>query len=98
LSIARAFIKECPIVIFDEATSNLDSISEKQIQKAFWELSSDKTTVIIAHRLSTIQKVDRILVFDHGEIMEEGTHSELIQKQKGLYRYLWELQSRGKVE
>lgn len=97
LSIARAFIKESPIVVFDEATSNLDSISEKQIQKAFWELSKDKTTIIIAHRLSTIQRVDRILVFDNGEIMEEGTHDELIKKKSGLYHYLWELQSRGTI-
>lgn len=97
LAIARAFIKESPIIILDEATSNLDSFSEREIQQAFWELSADKTTIVIAHRLSTIEKVDRILVFDKGQIVEEGNHQDLIHREKGIYKYLWELQSSGAI-
>ena len=97
LAIARAFIKEAPIIVLDEATSNLDSISEREIQQAFWELSADKTTIVIAHRLSTIEKVDRILVFDKGQIVEEGNHRDLIHHEHGIYRYLWELQSSGAI-
>jgi len=95
LAIARAFMANTPIIIFDEATSNLDSISEQQIQKALWSLSKNRTTIIIAHRLSTIEKVDRILVFEQGRIIEEGSHEELIRRTGGIYKYLWELQSSG---
>lgn len=95
LSIARAFVADSPMIIFDEATSSLDSISEQQIQKALWELTKNRTTIIIAHRLSTIEKVDRILVFEQGRIMEEGNHKDLISREKGIYKYLWELQSSG---
>lgn len=98
LAIARAFMKDAPIIIFDEATSNLDSESERLIQDAFWKLAKNKTTIIIAHRLSTIQKVDRIIVFDNGTIVEEGTHQELAQKQSGLYKHLWSLQSSGEID
>ena len=97
LAIARAFMKEAPIIIFDEATSNLDSESERLIQKSLWKLAKNKTTIIIAHRLSTIKKVDRIIVFDKGGIVEEGTHDELQKKQSGIYTYLWGLQSRGDI-
>lgn len=97
LAIARAFIKEAPIIVLDEATSNLDSISEREIQQAFWELSADKTTIVIAHRLSTIERVDRILVFDKGQIVEEGNHRDLIHRENGIYKYLWELQSSGAI-
>jgi len=97
LAIARAFIADAPVIIFDEATSNLDSISEQQIQKALWELSKNRTTIIIAHRLSTIEKVDRILVFEQGKIIEEGSHKDLISREKGIYKYLWALQSSGEV-
>jgi ATP-binding cassette subfamily B protein len=97
LAIARAFIKEAPIIILDEATSNLDSISEREIQQAFWELSADKTTIVIAHRLSTIERVDRILVFDKGQIVEDGNHRDLIHRENGIYKYLWELQSSGAI-
>jgi ATP-binding cassette subfamily B protein len=97
LAIARAFMKDAPIVVFDEATSSLDSESEKLIQDAFWKLARNKTTIIIAHRLSTIQKVDRIIVFDKGGIVDEGTHQELKSKTSGLYKYLWELQSAGEL-
>lgn len=82
-----------PIIIFDEATSNLDSVSERNIQKAFSELSKNRTTIIIAHRLSTIEKADRILVFKDGQIVEEGTHKDLIIKPQGIYKHLWEIQS-----
>lgn len=97
LAIARAFLADAPIIIFDEATSNLDSLSEQQIQKALWELAKNRTTIIIAHRLSTIEKVDRIIVFDQGKIVEEGSHKDLIHREKGIYKYLWELQSAGEV-
>lgn len=82
-----------PIIIFDEATSNLDSVSERNIQKAFSELSKNRTTIIIVHRLSTIEKADRILVFKDGQIVEEGTHKDLIIKPQGIYKHLWEIQS-----
>lgn len=95
LAIARAFVKDSPIIIFDEATSSLDSESEKEIQKAFFELSKNKTTIVIAHRLSTIAKVDRIIVLHNGKIVEEGNHHDLISKEKGLYQHLWTLQSSG---
>lgn len=98
LAIARAFMKDAPIIIFDEATSNLDSESERMIQDAFWKLAKNKTTIIIAHRLSTIQKVDRIIVFDKGRIVDEGTHAELTSKKSGLYKYLWDLQSSRELE
>lgn len=97
LAIARAFMKDAPIIILDEATSNLDSESERLIQDAFWKLAKNKTTIIIAHRLSTIQKVDRIIVFEKGRIVDQGTHDELRKKDSGLYRYLWELQSKGNL-
>jgi ABC-type multidrug transport system fused ATPase/permease subunit len=97
LSIARVFLENSPIIIFDEATSNLDSESEKLIQEAFWRVSKDKTTIIIAHRLSTIRNVDRIIVFDQGRIIEQGTHKELLQNDSGIYKYLLELQKMGEL-
>ncbi|HEX9804187.1 MAG TPA: ABC transporter ATP-binding protein [Candidatus Dojkabacteria bacterium] len=97
LSIARVFLENSPIIIFDEATSNLDSESEKLIQEAFWRVSKDKTTIIIAHRLSTIRNVDRIIVFDKGRIIEQGTHKELLQNDSGIYKYLLELQKMGEL-
>ena len=69
-----------PILILDEATSSLDSVSESYIQDAFNELMKGKTTIVIAHRLSTIQKMDRIIVLDQGQIVEQGTHKELLEK------------------
>lgn len=98
LAIARAFMKDAPIIIFDEATSSLDSESERLIQKSLWKLAKNRTTIIIAHRLSTVKKVDRILVFDKGVIVEEGTHEELQRKESGIYKYLWELQSKGEID
>lgn len=97
IAIARAMIKNAPILILDEATSSLDSISEQFIQKAFNELMKNKTTIVIAHRLSTIQKMDRIIVLDEGKIVEEGTHNELLSKD-GHYKKLWDHQVGGFIE
>ena len=91
IAIARAMLKNAPILVLDEATSQLDSITEKDIQDAIDDLMQDKTTFVIAHRLSTLQKMDRILVFDQGKIVQDGSHEELIQ-QGGLYGDLWKIQ------
>lgn len=95
LAIARVIMEDAPIIVFDEATSSLDSESEKLIQDAFWKLAKNKTTIIIAHRLSTIKKADRIIVLNEGTIAEQGTHKDLIGQSTGLYKSLWELQSFG---
>jgi ABC-type multidrug transport system fused ATPase/permease subunit len=94
IAIARVLLKQPKIVIFDEATSMLDSESESLIQKAFYELTKGTTTIVVAHRLSTIKNVDRIYVVDNGAIIEIGTHEELI-KHGGVYSNLWTLQSSG---
>jgi ATP-binding cassette subfamily B protein len=96
VAIARAFLEDAPILVFDEATSNLDSESEKVIQESLWKLAKDKTTIVIAHRLATIQKVDRIFVVDEGEIVESGDHKELMNK-GGIYSKLSELQDLGEI-
>jgi ATP-binding cassette subfamily B protein len=92
VAIARAMLKPTPILILDEATSSLDSISESYIQDSFNILMKGKTTIVIAHRLSTIQKMDRIIVLDHGKIVEQGTHKELL-KNEGVYSMLWNRQT-----
>lgn len=97
VAIARAMLKSAPILILDEATSSLDSVSESYIQKAFDELMKGKTSIVIAHRLSTIQKMDRIVVLDNGKIVEDGTHKELLAK-KGVYAELWSHQTGGFLE
>jgi ATP-binding cassette subfamily B protein len=97
VAIARVMLTETPILILDEATSSLDSISESYIQDAFNELMKGKTTIVIAHRLSTIQKMDRIIVLDRGAIIEEGTHKELLAK-NGVYADLWNHQTGGFME
>jgi len=97
IAIARAILKNAPILILDEATSALDSESEVLIQDALWKLMEKRTAIVIAHRLSTIQKMDRIIVLDSGSIVEEGTHKELLQN-KGLYAKLWAHQSGGFIE
>jgi len=95
VAIARAILHNSPILILDEATSSLDSESEKLIQDALDKLMKNKTVIVIAHRLSTIRKMDRIIVVDRGKIVEEGTHQDLIAKQSGIYKKLWELQAGG---
>jgi ATP-binding cassette subfamily B protein len=97
IAIARAMIKDAPILVLDEATSALDSESEKYIQDALWKLMEGRTAIVIAHRLSTIQKVDRIIVLEDGNIVEQGTHKELIGK-NGIYANLWSHQSGGFIE
>lgn len=92
IAIARAFLEDAPIVVLDEATSALDSLTEKQIQVAIFELIKDKTAIVIAHRLSTILNMDRIVVLDHGNIIEQGTHHQLLDK-KGKYYTMWQHQS-----
>lgn len=94
IAIARAILKNAPILILDEATSQLDSVTESHIQESLWELMQGKTTIVIAHRLSTLLHMDRILVFDRGEIVEDGTHQELLTK-GGLYKTLWDAQVGG---
>ena len=97
IAIARAMLKNAPILVLDEATSALDSESEVLIQNALWKLMEGRTTIVIAHRLSTIQKMDRIIVLDEGKIVEEGTHKELISKD-GTYAKLWSHQVGGFIE
>jgi len=94
IAIARAILKNAPILILDEATSQLDSVTENNIQESIWELMQGKTTIVVAHRLSTLLHMDRILVFDQGKIVEDGTHIELLSK-NGLYKTLWDAQVGG---
>jgi ATP-binding cassette, subfamily B, bacterial len=94
IAIARAIIKDAPILILDEATSALDSLTEQRIQNSFTNLVRDKTTIIIAHRLSTLLYMDRILVFEQGAIVEDGSHQELLLK-RGVYYRLWNAQVGG---
>ncbi|MEK7124681.1 MAG: ABC transporter ATP-binding protein [Patescibacteria group bacterium] len=95
VAIARAILKNAQILVLDEATSSLDSHSEMLIQDALNNLMAGKTTIVIAHRLSTIQKMDRIIVVDQGKIIEQGSHSELLNQKNSLYAKLWTLQAGG---
>ena len=102
IAIARAILKDSPILILDEATSALDSITERKIQLGLERLMEKKTVIVVAHRLSTISDMDRILVFDNGEIIEDGTHQELLDKSHsndaegvGHYAKLWNMQAGG---
>ena len=92
VAIARAMIRQTDIVILDEATSALDNESEAIVQKAIDNLMQDKTVFVIAHRLSTIQNADRIAVINEGELVELGTHDELMQIENGEYKHLYEMQ------
>ncbi|MCP4185280.1 MAG: ATP-binding cassette domain-containing protein, partial [Hyphomicrobiales bacterium] len=94
IAIARAFLKDAPIVLLDEATSSLDTESEQAIQSSLDDLVEGKTTFIIAHRLSTVQKCDRIYVVSNGSIVEQGNHAKLINDDK-IYAQLFKLQFRG---
>ncbi len=95
VAIARAILRNAPILVLDEATSSLDSESEAMIQDALATLMKNKTVIVVAHRLSTIMKMDRIIVVDKGEIIENGTHAQLLKKKTGMYKNLWNLQAGG---
>lgn len=94
IAIARAMLKNAPFLILDEATSALDSVTEKLIQEGLHLLMKERTTIVIAHRLSTLSEMDRILVFDKGQIIEDGSHNELIQR-RGHYARMWQMQAGG---
>jgi ATP-binding cassette, subfamily B, bacterial len=95
VAIARAILKNAPILVLDEATSSLDSESEMFIQDALKNLMAGRTTIVIAHRLSTIMQMDRIVVIENGEVIEEGKHEELLKVKQGIYQKLWEIQAGG---
>jgi len=95
IAIARAILKNAPILILDEATSALDSESEVAIQKALHELMEGKTVIAIAHRLSTLREMDRIIVLEEGKVVEDGTHTVLSKKRNGIYARLWKHQAGG---
>lgn len=97
IAIARAILKDAPILVLDEATSALDSDSEKLIQDALSKLMKGRTSIVVAHRLSTIAKLDRIIVLEDGQIAEQGSHAKLLE-QKGTYAKLWAHQSGGFIE
>jgi len=98
IAIARAMLKNAPILILDEATSSLDSESEYLIQEALDKLMKNKTVIVIAHRLSTIIKMDRIIVLENGSIIEEGAHVDLLKQKDGLYARLWQRQVGGFIK
>ena len=95
VALARAFLANAPILILDEATSSLDSESEALIQEAMHRLIEGRTAIVIAHRLSTVRMLDRILVFEHGQVVEEGTHDALVRRSEGVYKRLFERQALG---
>jgi ATP-binding cassette subfamily B protein len=94
IAIARVILKDAPILILDEATSSLDSITEKAIQESLEQIMSQKTVIVIAHRLATIAHLDRILVFENGYLVEDGSHDQLLA-QKAVYYRLWSMQAGG---
>jgi ATP-binding cassette, subfamily B, bacterial len=97
VALARAFLANAPVLVLDEATSSLDSESEALIQEAMERLMAGRTSIVIAHRLSTVRMLDRILVFDRGRVVEEGTHEELVRREGGIYRRLFERQALGLI-
>lgn len=98
VAIARAMVKNSPIIILDEATSSLDNEVEANVQIALENLVRDKTVILIAHRLSTIKNADKIFVINNGELVEQGTHDELLSKDDSYYKYLYELQFKGNIK
>jgi ATP-binding cassette subfamily B protein len=94
IAIARAILANAPILILDEATSSLDTLTEKFIQESIEKLIENRTSIVIAHRLSTLSKMNRIIVFEHGKIVEMGTHNELMKK-NGHYAHMWKTQAGG---
>ena len=97
IAIARAFLKNAPILVLDEATSALDSETEVCIQKSFDELAAGRTTLAIAHRLSTLRNMDKIVVLKSGHVIEMGTHAQLLRR-RGEYARLWNMQSGGFIQ
>ncbi|WP_235921326.1 ABC transporter ATP-binding protein [Lentzea tibetensis] len=97
VALARAILRDAPILLLDEATSALDSESEILVQEALWRLMDGRTAIVVAHRLSTVVRMDRLVVLDRGEIVEQGTHDELLKTQ-GTYARLWHHQSGGFLE
>jgi ATP-binding cassette, subfamily B, bacterial len=94
VALARAILRDAPILLLDEATSALDSESEVLIQEALWRIMADRTALVVAHRLSTVARMDQLVVLDHGQIIEQGRHDELLRRQ-GFYARLWQHQSGG---
>jgi ATP-binding cassette subfamily B multidrug efflux pump len=92
IAFLRAYVSKPGILILDEATSSVDSYSEEMIQTATEKITKGRTSIVIAHRLATIKKADKILVMDAGKIVESGTHQELLQRENGYYRNLYEVQ------
>jgi len=95
IAIARAILKNAPILILDEATSSLDSITESYIKESLHEAMTNKTTIVIAHRLSTLKDMDRILVFVKGKIVEDGDLNSLLENKESHFYKLWQMQAEG---
>lgn len=95
IAIARAFLKNAPILILDEATSSLDSQSEQAIQTSLEKLMKGRTVIAIAHRLSTLKEMDRIVVIENGKIVEDGNPDSLLKKSQGIFKNMWDHQISG---
>ncbi len=98
IAFLRAYVSNPDILVLDEATSSVDSHSEKLIQNATEKITEGRTSIVIAHRLATIKKADKILVMDSGEVVESGTHRELLKKDGGYYKNLYEVQFMAEEE
>jgi ATP-binding cassette subfamily B protein len=92
VAIARAVLKDAPLLVLDEATSAVDNETEAALQRSIERISRDRTTIVIAHRLSTVRHADRILVFEEGRVVEDGTHDRLVEED-GVYSRLWSVQT-----